>query len=150
MVGSLTMDSAQYIAGYTLKKMTSWSDGRLIDRRPEFGHGSLRLGRDAMWEVASVLLDLDYDQPDVPSGWRYNGKIWPFGRYLRKELRAMIGRSKYAPQETLEAAAAEVRPVREAAFGASVSFRQTLIDYYSGNDASAESSSRITNKRRTL
>lgn len=133
-----------------MKKMTSQTDGRLIDRRPEFGHGSLRLGRDAMWEVASVLLGLDYSQPDVPSGWRHNGKVWPFGRYLRRELRAMIGRQKNAPIETLEAAKAELSPVREAAFNASSSFRQALIDYYGGNEASVEARSKISNKRRSL
>lgn len=156
-VGSLTPDSSQYIAGYTVKKMTSFDHPKLDGRFPEFARWSGGLGKGAMWDVASTLLALDFCEPDVPSGLRYNGnKILPFGRYLRRELRAMMGRSRNAPQETIDAMAAEVQPLWETWWDAtsikwrSESFTKTLSLLREGDAASVASRFGVSRKRRSL
>lgn len=57
-LGDLNVNSAEYVAGYTTKKMTRADDLRLNGRHPEFARMSLRpgIGADAMHEVASTLL----------------------------------------------------------------------------------------------
>lgn len=112
-VGSLEVSSAQYIAGYVTKKMTSKSDPRLNGRYPEFARMSLKpgIGADAVWDIVSTLrqFDLDRTQVDVPSTLRHGKKLLPLGRYLRRKIRIALGRSPNAPEEALREYAEEVR-----------------------------------------
>lgn len=100
-VGTLELASASYVAGYVTKKMTSADDPRLKGRQPEFARMSLRpgIGKDAMVEVANALqrFNLDQSQPDVPSALRHGGRLLPLGRYLRRKLRAQLGKEESAP-----------------------------------------------------
>lgn len=105
-VGALEQKSAQYVAQYVMKKMTSMSDPRLNGRWPEFSRMSLKpgLGKLAMFDVANELLkyNLENTLDDVPVVLRHGKKMLPLGRYLRRELRKMIGRSPDAPEGALK------------------------------------------------
>lgn len=131
-LGSVTRDSASYCAEYTVKKMTASDDRRLFGRPPEFCTMSLRpgIGADYMWEVASTLMAnaLDEALVDVPMSLGSGRSKRPLGRYLRKKLRVLIGREGDTPEEAVKAMEEEMRPVREAAFNASSSFAQAIVD----------------------
>lgn len=101
-VGSLTWESAQYIAGYLTKKAAS--DEKSIR---EFSRMSLRpgIGAGAMGDVARALssdygLDSIIQNYDVPSVLKHGKRMLPIGRYLKRELRRHMGfASKETPQE---------------------------------------------------
>lgn len=115
--GSLTTESAQYIAGYVTKKMTAKDDPRLDGRHPEFGRMSLRpgIGVNSLHEVASTLMEfnLDKTQDDVPSSLRHGNKVFPLGRYLRRKLRVMLGKPENTPHEISQAIQKELRALYE-------------------------------------
>lgn len=115
-LGTVESDSAQYVAGYTVKKMTSKNDPRLGNRHPEFARMSLKpgLGYHAMHEVASQLMhfNLDTSQVDVPSTLRHGKKELPLGRYLRKNLRLMVGKDEKTPSEVTLKISEELLPLR--------------------------------------
>lgn len=111
------MASANYIAGYVTKKMTSGSDERLRGRRPEFARMSLRpgIGANAMEAVALALMRSKLDQTieDVPTQLRRGAELMRLGRYLRRKLREQIGRDPACPVQFGEE---ELRLVRSYAF----------------------------------
>lgn len=116
--GRLEMSSAQYVAGYVVKKMTAEKDERLQGRHPEFCRMSMKpgLGAGAMDEVASVLMQFDLvdTQGDVPSALRHGGRLMPLGRYLRRKLREKVGRDPAAPAVVQAELENSLRPVYEA------------------------------------
>lgn len=90
--------TAQYIAGYTIKKMTRHGDKRLGGRHPEFarmslkpGIGGLSLGpivefvssRQGAAEVARTNA--------IPSEIRMGRKKFPLGKYLRTRIATAAG-----------------------------------------------------------
>lgn len=96
--GDLTYDSAQYIAGYVTKKLTSKADPRLNGRYPEFARMSLRPGIGALSIPAfAEPLTTSYGASelarlgDVPTSFREGGQSRPLGRYLRSKLRNELG-----------------------------------------------------------
>jgi len=119
MLGSLTAESAQYIAGYVTKKMTVKGDPRLHGRMPEFFQPSLNgaIGSAALWDVASTLLQFNLDQTeaDVPVSLRHGSRELPLGRTLRKKLRVMLGKDDNAPQAAIDQYQEKMRPLFEAA-----------------------------------
>ena len=118
-LGTVESDSAQYVAGYTVKKMTSRDDQRLGNRHPEFARMSLKpgLGYDALHEVASQLMhfNLDSSEVDVPSTLRHGKKELPLGRYLMKNLRKMVGKDEKTPEAVLQKLSGELLPLQQAA-----------------------------------
>lgn len=93
-VGEIMLESAAYIASYTVKKMTQVTDPRLGGRHPEFSRMSRRpgIGYGAMKAFKEALIDRDTGEVrlrehDVPSVAKFNGGLWPIGRYLRRVLR---------------------------------------------------------------
>lgn len=97
-VGSLTAASAQYCAGYTVKKMTSAADPRLGGLRPEFARMSRRpgIGFGAVPQLAAHLMTRAGSafvaaQGDVPASTRFDQKVMPLGRFLRGKLRYEVG-----------------------------------------------------------
>lgn len=151
MLGSLEPQSMAYIAGYVVKKMTRPDDYRLKGRLPEFARMSLRpgVGLGMMDEVASVLLEhkLDEKMIDVPLALQHGTKKWPLGRYLRRKLRERIGREPSTPQKVLEAQAEELRPLREAAFNASVPFKEKVLEKSEGKRIQLEAREKRNRKR---
>lgn len=94
--------TAQYVAGYVTKKLTSSDDERLGGRTPEFARMSNRpgLGAAAMAVIAESLhsdpgLDDILASGDVPFQLKLGKKSIPLGRYLREKLRDEMG----VPQE---------------------------------------------------
>jgi len=149
-IGMLETSSAQYICGYVTKKMTMRDDYRLKGREPEFARMSLRpgIGASAMDDVASELMrfNLDVTQADVPSSLRHGKRVLPLGRYLTKRLRKLVGKDEKVPEVVLEKIDAEVQPLREAAFDASVSFASALKEANAGKVASFKARQSIFNK----
>ena len=98
-VGDLTNDSAQYIAGYVTKKLSS-EDSRMHGRYPEFSRQSNRPGIGAS-AVEDLLKDFDCTSVkkhievngDLPKDIKVNGKTYPLGRYLMEKLRLGYGLS---------------------------------------------------------
>jgi len=93
-VGDLTPASANYIAGYVVKKMTRAGDHRLGGRHPEFARMSLRpgIGAPAMLVLRDALnnstgLTELRQTGDVPRQLRVGRKTIPLARYLRARLR---------------------------------------------------------------
>lgn len=131
-LGSLEAHSAQYIAQYVTKKMTSRDDPRLLGRHPEFSRMSNRPGiaADALWEVASTLMqfNLETSEADVPSALRHGKRLLPLGPYMKRRLRKLVGKDEKAPQEVIDQINEELRPLRQAAFDNSSSFKEALIE----------------------
>lgn len=134
--------------------MTRTDDRRLGGRWPEFARMSLRpgIGRDAMHEVASELMrfNLDTTQGDVPVTLRHGKKHLPLGRYLRGNLRMMIGKEKNAPVEALARNAEEVRQLRSEAFEAGTPLSKYVAEKSKGVVASIEAKMKLRKKRGSL
>lgn len=104
-VDGLSIESAQYIAGYVTKKMTSAAlkfdrDGRvaayLKGRHPEFSRPSRRPGIGALaMEVLAQRIEENGDvvlqDGDVPMTLMHGKRRMPLGRYLRDRLRKEVG-----------------------------------------------------------
>lgn len=130
-LGTLTPHSMAYVAGYLNKKMTRDTDPRLEGRRPEFARMSLKpgIGLGMMHDLASTLMELGTDNMvDVPAVLQHGMTRYPLGRYLRRKLRTMVGRSPNAPQEALEQYAKEMLPLRKAAFDASEPLKTHVLE----------------------
>lgn len=153
-VGSCSMESASYIAGYVTKKMTSKDDVRLRGRVPEFARMSLKpgLGADMMDEVASTLMsfNLESGSADVPSALQHGNRKLPLGRYLRRRLRERVGRDPSAPASVLNEIQAELQPLREAAWNSSTPFKEEVIKAGQGKRANLAARQRIWKKKGSL
>lgn len=91
LVGDFNENSAQYVAGYVVKKMTAKDDWRLDGRHPEFVRMSRRpgLGASAMKTIAQALKDQRLN--DAPNHLRMGRSRLSLGRYLRAVLRKEMG-----------------------------------------------------------
>lgn len=114
--GDLTAQSAQYVAGYVTKKMTSKTDPRLNGRHPEFARMSLRpgIGALAINDIANALLSDHGGESlilnnDVPLSLNQGRKKMPLGRYLREKLRVYLGFPENIKKENLEKHKEEMR-----------------------------------------
>lgn len=153
-LGSLEPNSAQYLAGYVTKKMTSKTDPRLNGRFPEFARQSRHpgIGADFMHEIASTLLEfnLEDSQTDVPSALRHGSRLMPLGRYLRGKLREAVGKDKKAPQATLDEAKAALQAVQDAAFNNSERFADAIVKAADNKVRQLETRQKIFRQRKSL
>lgn len=100
-VDPLTIERAQYIAGYVTKKMTKVDDPRLCGRFPEYARMSKMgvggIGASYVPIIAKNLLTNPYarefmdSEGDVPLFLKTAGRTLPTGRYLRDKLRKEVG-----------------------------------------------------------
>lgn len=111
LVGALEIRSAQYIAGYVVKRMNSAGNPLLKGRAPEFARMSLMpgIGANAMGAVSCALLKTDRGLPSVLR--MGDGPLRPLGRYLRKKISEQTGL-----EGAKDFGAEELRLVREYAF----------------------------------
>lgn len=90
--------TAQYVAGYVVKKLTNTDDPRLEGRHPEFARMSNRpgIGADAAKIIAERLLErhLDWSTGDVPHELKIGKRSIPLGRYLLRKVRERVGFSE--------------------------------------------------------
>ena len=115
-VGTLTWESAGYVAGYVTKKLTKPDDPRLGGRYPEFGRASNRPGIGALTIIAflrsqpeSQLLEVvRRNGGDVPAALSVAGRSLPLGRYLRKVWRKELGLEDVEPEEVYRARIADL------------------------------------------
>lgn len=96
-VGSVTQQSIQYVCGYVLKKGLFKKAG--IRNTVEFSRMSLRPGiggdysvrlADTIIESKHVPLQMEVGG-DVSCQVRFNGKLWPIGRYIKNRFRKEVG-----------------------------------------------------------
>lgn len=87
--GTLSWDSAQYTAGYTIKKMTSFANDDLHGRYPEFGQASKGLSLLAVQDVLKYIERFNLSK--VPSYLMIDGKKVPVPRYMKIKLRQNLG-----------------------------------------------------------
>lgn len=136
MIGTLEPKSIAYIAGYITKKMTKKDDPRLQGRLPEFARMSLRpgIGLGMMDELASTLMEhkLDEKMIDVPTSLQHGKNKWPLGRYLRRKLRARIGREENAPIETVQQRQEEMQSLRQIAWDTSKPLSEIFLQTTEG------------------
>lgn len=165
-VGTLTSSSARYVAGYIEKKLTRFDDPRLNGRHPEFSRMSNQnggIGLGAMHDVASSFLqfNLEKREADVPSALRSGKSTYlPLGKYLRKNLRKMVGFDENTPPEILAEYEAEVQALYDAAFNLTKAergyktvlqkVRSDLVEKYQSSSASVVQKSAIFKQRRSL
>lgn len=97
VVGTVTFESAGYVAGYVTKKLTRPDDPRLAGRHPEFARMSLRpgIGALAIPDICDTLYTKHGCQQlalegDVPTVLQHGARKLPLGRYLRGKLREAL------------------------------------------------------------
>ena len=95
-LGNLTQHSAQYVAGYVTKKLTSIGHDYkdiLHGRYPEFGRQSKMpgLGLEAVLKHAEKIKPHIKTVDDIPKFLLHGGKKWPLGRYLQGKLNEALG-----------------------------------------------------------
>lgn len=117
-MGSLTVQSAQYLCGYTLKKMTARGDLRLKGRAPEFMLSSKAPGIGApMIPTLAQIHETDYGSAflvknhDVIKQVRFGGNVFYIGRYLVGKLRDYVGLPRSDPRR-IEAMVSDVEALQ--------------------------------------
>lgn len=99
-VGTVSLQSTRYVAGYVTKKMTKSDDIRLEGRMPEYSNMSRKpygIGAMAIPFIEDALVnpvtgELELDEfGDVPTSLKCDGKSMPLGRYMRRKLQDRLG-----------------------------------------------------------
>jgi len=159
--------TAQYCAGYVVKKMTASHDARLDGRYPEFARMSRRpgIGAGAMALLAEQLsTDAGLNEilalGDVPSHLRMGNRSLPIGRYLRQKLREEMGmpeeftrdaKQKYTTEKESEVQALFIRALKASPRSA-VTSSSAYLESIQGQIWSIEGRDKIaaSKKRKTL
>lgn len=160
--GDVNAHSCQYVAGYTVKKMTGKDDPRLEGKHPEFSRMSNRPGIGAT--AVSVLADTlmtdagleDYARRgDVPHELMHGGRKWPLGRYLRQKLREEIGVSdeeqeKIKARFFAESSAALRELLKDSPLIGAETFSERLGKPHRQGALSGEARNKIYNSRKSI
>jgi len=151
MLGTVTAESIQYVAGYVTKKMTSPDDPRLNGRYPEFARMSLKPGIGALAvpqinEVLSQDAGADYllGNGDVFNVLRHGKRILPLGRYLKSKLRKEYGfEDSKTPKEVISKISEEKATLHELQREDALTSGKTTTEFY--RELSATKNQRILN-----
>lgn len=145
--------TAQYVAEYTVKKMTHKDDWRLDGRPPEFACMSLKpgIGKPFAQLVAdNLFLKYGWDitkEQDVPKNLNINGKSVILGRYLRHILRDEVGMTdewkEALKQKWITETDEEMFPLRLAARDTKKAAQQLLVEKNMGRIWSVEAKSKL-------
>lgn len=116
MVGDVNEHSAGYVVSYVIKAMTADHDPRLKGRSPEFATMSRKpgIGATAMHAILDWLTTPEgcnylQNSGDVPGQIRWQGKVFPIGRYLKSVIRREYGfESTGTPETKLKEMAAKI------------------------------------------
>lgn len=156
-LGDVTPESAQYTAGYTLKKMTHMDDPRLQRGNsfltPEFSRKSLKpgLGAGMMPYIAQIPFIMDTGSDDVPSSLRHGSKILPLGRYLKGKLReALKLPAGMPPAEQLRLDAETLFPLRILAKNSKEPLSKIILESTGDTDRQLTKRQQIGNSRKRL
>ena len=117
-----------------------------MSNRPGIGFGALD-------EVVRTMrrFNLDKSQPDVPSALRHGARTLPLGRYLRRKLRAALGKEEGAPRESLVELEATMRDVYARSIsGPEVSPKRILYEDGKSKVLQMEVRSKIFKQRKKL
>lgn len=112
--GSMSSQSAEYVARYVVKK--SFDQDDKIGRAREFQIMSKNPGI-GFRRVEILAADLKATQADklmtdVPAFLNHGQKKWPLGPTMRRRMRVALGRNPKVPDETTMAWSLELLPVR--------------------------------------
>lgn len=148
--------TAQYVAGYVVKKMTQEGDWRLDGRTPEFARMSRNpgIGAPALVQLAEHLFKTTgwdiLKERDVPKSLRVDGKLLQLGRYLRDMLREEIGMSpewrENLKQEWIDETQEKVHALRLAAKTPPISEMVAFVESSLGKIQSVEARSKLRRK----
>lgn len=151
--------TAQYVAGYVVKKLTDKSDPRLKGLHPEFARMSTNpgLGAKAMETIASQLNGVHLDNlGDVPHQLKVGRKSIPLGRYLLGKLRENVGftdeyiqkvKNDLAYDQGLELLALQQAAINNQEVG---SKKEIYLANAEGRLAQTEGRARLFKKRNTI
>lgn len=164
-LGTLTLESAQYVGGYVTKKLTSkksdYQKKMLGGLYPEYARMSLRPGVGALAvpqiiNVYKKALENDWisSKEDVPNELQYGKKKWPLGRYLRQKLREAMGRPRETPTHALQKIGWEMRFLLEKIIQRDGwnerKIGQIFVDAYSTKMLSLEKRNKIYEQEKTI
>lgn len=112
-LGTLTAESAQYVAGYVTKKMTKEEDprlhvtdpitGEISSYNPEFSRMSTRPGIGALRVERLVSDFLNSGLEGDLTGVRHGNRFMPLGRYMKEKI------SEHLPTEAMSSQTVEAR-----------------------------------------
>ncbi|AXL15111.1 replication initiator protein [Microviridae sp.] len=116
-LGNLEQKSAQYVAKYVTKKLTttncrckgethhpSCPNVQLKGRYPEYSRQSRNrgIGYDAAVKFGKKIAKFVKSDADIPPYLIHNGKKWPLGRYLHENIRAQTDLPPYEEGEKVK------------------------------------------------
>lgn len=151
MVGDFNKNTARYVTGYVVKKMTDKKDPRLKGKTPEFMLSSRKdggLGIDAVMQIADQLKQNPYwTKEDILRHFQHGSQQLPLGRYLTSKLAAALG----IPEEIFKKQLFEYqKELFEENVRPGENFYWNVVDQHKQERLSLEKKHKIYNTKRTM
>lgn len=150
-IGEITPESARYIAGYTIKKLTRKNDERLNGKPPEFMVSSKKdggIGHDEVIRIARQLKSNPYLNTDnIINSFQIGGKTFPLGGYLTKKLFEELGWDNKIKEQNLINYQNKLFTINEAYGG---DYYQNIIKHSEQYRKNIDAKNKIYKKGKTL